>query len=328
MRGTPHVHFLVCVSNEEDSITANYVSSDKDEHLQMVKDLIKQTVSATLMERVADDSQDLEGSDEDIKELRYNETLFDWNTRKDYFKDEVHPSRLPFPHNWDFGRDDDGKLRDDKVKSHYRRIQLANQMHSCCFTCWKYCSDCICRFGFPYIQGENNDTEDPYIQTDRDRKSRVRTRVNPPRNNANINVTYVDPLLTIAHGGNQDLQFILNLVGAAEYCGAYAAKVEAPDQERMTNLYNKKLSFLQQSGEGINDRQRLVAVANAIVGSTQVGSVQACYFLLGQPFVISSRRVINVNPLHREYYLIRSLVIFINNKIIIRILIELNIKIR
>jgi hypothetical protein len=299
MRGTPHVHFMVCISNEEDSITAEYVSSDKDEHLRMVKDLINKTVTAKLTPRINKD--DLDGSPAEISELEYNEEQYEWNKPNDYFKDEKHPSRLPFPQNWDFHRNDDGAFRDEEVQVHYRRIQLANQMHTCCFTCWKYCSDCICRFGFPFTQNENNSENDSCIQTDRDRKSRVRTRVNPMRNNGNINVTYLDPLLTIAHGGNQDLQFILNLVGAAEYCGAYVAKAEAPDKERMMNLYNKKLAYLQQSGEGITDRQRLVAVANAIVGSTQVGSVQACYFLLGQPFVISSRQVLNVNPLHRKF---------------------------
>lgn len=143
----------------------------------------------------------------------------------------------------------------------------------------------------------------------------MRIRVNPPRNNGNINVTYHDPLLTIAHGGNQDLQFIGNSVGAAEYCGSYAGKVEAPDQEKKINLFHKKIHFLQESCESITDRQQLSAVANAIVGSTQVGSVQACYFLLGQPFVISSRNVINVNPLHRKYTFIMVIrhIMFKNN---------------
>lgn len=301
MRGTPHVHFMACISNEEDGITAEYVSSKDDSHVREVKDLINKTVTAKLVPRVND--SDLVGTDKELEELRYNEQQFEWNKHTDYFKDTDHPSRLPFPEAWDFERNKDGEFRSQKVQSHYRRLQLANQMHNCCFTCWKYCSDCICRFGFPFVKGNNNSDTDSCIQTDRDKKSRIRIKVNPPRNNANLNVSYHDPLLTIAHSGNVDLQFILNLVGAAEYCGAYAAKAEAPDKERMTNLYNKKLSYLQESGEGITDKQRLKAVANAIVGSTQVGSVQACYFLLGQPFVISSRKVINVNPLHRKLFI-------------------------
>jgi hypothetical protein len=64
MRGTPHVQSMVCISNEEDSITAEYVSSDKDEHLRMVKDLINKTVTAKLTPRINKD--DLDGSPADI----------------------------------------------------------------------------------------------------------------------------------------------------------------------------------------------------------------------------------------------------------------------
>ena len=43
------------------------------------------------------------------------------------------------------------------------------------------------------------------------------------------------------------------------------------------------------------------AVGNAILKSSQVGSVQACYFLLGLKFVKSSRNiVVNLNPLYRK----------------------------
>ena len=44
-------------------------------------------------------------------------------------------------------------------------------------------------------------------------------------------MVHYDPLLTIAHGGNHDLQYIGNSVGAAEYVASYASKAEEPDEK-------------------------------------------------------------------------------------------------
>jgi hypothetical protein len=58
----------------------------------------------------------------------------------------------------------------------------------------------------------------------------MRLRVLPMRNNAKINATFVSPLINCAHGGNRNIQFIMNSHGAAEYAAGYASKTEAPDQ--------------------------------------------------------------------------------------------------
>lgn len=129
----------------------------------MVKNLVEKTVSAKLVDRIKADNNDLDGTDEAITELKEYEKQYDWNRNKDYFKDEVHPSRLPFNANLDYRRDNNGKFLDEIVQTQYRRIQIANQMHTCCFTCWKYCKDCICRFNFPFTQGDNNDEHDSVI---------------------------------------------------------------------------------------------------------------------------------------------------------------------
>jgi hypothetical protein len=60
------------------------------------------------------------------------------------------------------------------------------------------------------------------------------------------------------------------------------------------------MNYLRESNEQLTDRLKLKAVGNAVIGSTKVGSVQACYFLLGLKFVTSSRQVLNVNPLHSK----------------------------
>ena len=50
----------------------------------------------------------------------------------------------------------------------------------------------------------------------------------------------------------------------------------------------------------VSDRMRLKLVANSLISSTKIGTVQACYFLLNLPTVKLSRTVENFNPLHRD----------------------------
>lgn len=90
----------------------------------------------------------------------------------------------------------------------------------------------------------------------------------------------------------------MNSHGAAEYAAGYASKAEAPDQKKLQTIFMKSITNLQEQGNMINDKQRLTTAAKSVIGSTQVGAVQAIYFILGLPFVISSRTVINVNPCH------------------------------
>jgi hypothetical protein len=115
------------------------------------------------------------------------------------------------------------------------------------------------------------------------------------RNNANINATFVSPIINCAHGGNSDLQFIMNSHGAAEYAAGYASKTESPDQKKLQAIFIKTITQLQERGPSITDRDRLNTAAKSVIGSTQVGSVQAIYFILNQAFVISSRQVISTN---------------------------------
>ena len=194
--------------------------------------------------------------------------------------------------------DTNGKFHDIRVQILARRLQLAKQMHNCCFTCFKYCKDNenICRFCFPWPEGQNSSSTDVTILKDRDKKQRVRLRVIPERNNAHVNATFYSPLINCAHGGNSDIQFIMNSHGAAEYAAGYASKPEAPDQKRLQILFMKSIANLQDRDPHVTDRQRLAAAGQAVVGSTQVGAVQANYFILDQQFVISSRNVISINP--------------------------------
>mmetsp|Transcript_16691 Transcript_16691/g.28000 ORF Transcript_16691/g.28000 Transcript_16691/m.28000 type:complete len:952 (-) Transcript_16691:144-2999(-) len=125
----------------------------------------------------------------------------------------------------------------------------------------------------------------------------MRLYVLPRRNNANINNTAFQPLLPIAHGGNHDIKYIDSPYGSAEYAASYVGKPESADFKILSKIIAKRL----RSTPPNTDRGRLRLVANALLNSSHVGTVQACYSLLNLDIVKSSVTVINVNPLHRRF---------------------------
>jgi hypothetical protein len=171
-------------------------------------------------------------------------------------------------------------------------------VHICCFTCWKYnqLGDKTCRFNFPWKQ-EDTSVNDCVIKKDRDRKSKVRVRIFPPRNNAWLNVSCVQPLLSITNSGNTDGQYVSNVHGAVEYCAAYSSKADEPDTKMLINLYSKSIATILKNNEGIiTDRDKLRSCSNAVVCSQQVGTVQCCYALLKLKVVHSSRQCVVISP--------------------------------
>lgn len=318
MRGTPHSHSLVCVSklmtdsngdpilNEEGrqcKMDSEDVSSEDPEKVKKVTDLMAHISTAQLEKRSEGDNSDL--PNDDREESRFNEESYDFNPHNTYFDDEIDPRRDQFDPTLNYTRvyDDshvtNGQIIDSRTQTKYRRLQLANNMHRCCRTCWKYNrnGDKQCRFCFPYIENSLNNNRNVTVLTDRDKRSRIRHKVKPARNNGHMNATYFNPLIPIAHGGNVDIGYIDTVAGAAEYSADYSSKVEAPDETRLSKMFAKKLARYREYGEFVTDRQKLQAVGNAVVSSSQVGAVQACYMLLGLPLVISSTTVLNVNPL-------------------------------
>ena len=297
MRGTPHVHCLVCVKH--DGLSPQSAESEDPSTIHDLKQLIKKTITAKLIERHPLDTNDLPTGVTDQLQRRREEANYDWTPHTQYFADQSDPRRDPFDHTLNYNRSISGEYADIAVQIRCRRLQIANQIHRCCFTCFKYCKDAnnVCRFCFPWPQNENSSRTDVTILKDRDKKHRVRVRLIPERNNGNINSTYTSPLINCAHGGNSDIQFIMNSHGAAEYSAGYASKAEAPDQRKLQKIFINAISNLQERLMMVTDSQRLTAAANAVIGSTQVGSVQAIYFILDQKLVISSRQVINVNPI-------------------------------
>ena len=289
---------MICISNKDGINNSSLESSDIRDQTKVLN-YVSSILSANLVS--SNDTKDLNHNNESSEEDKSLESNYLWNPPKDYYEDMLHPNRVYFDYTWNYERKCNGDFMDDRVKNQYRSLQIANQCHRCTFTCYKYCSkhDQVCRFGFPWLSKEC--IFGPLIVRDRDKKNRVKINVLPQRNNAYVNTTLFDPLLSIAHGGNHDIQYIGNTVGAAEYVASYASKSEAPDKKIMANIFNKKLKYLSSNVQNVTDRERLYSVGCAILGSSTVGAVQACYSLLGLKFVKSSRVVINVNSFHRKF---------------------------
>jgi hypothetical protein len=71
-----------------------------------------------------------------------------------------------------------------ETQSIYRRLQLANQMHQCCFTCFKYADknglgEKVCRSMFPFEIGVASNEKVTFLQK-RHRKN-VRMHVRPTK---------------------------------------------------------------------------------------------------------------------------------------------------
>ena len=149
-RETPHAHSLICVSNL-DGIRADTIDSALIEDQNKVKKYVKRIVSANLVSRIGD--VDITGPYSERSDIMLAENDFNWNPSRDYFSYECHPLRVPFDPSRNYERSDDGLFADVNVQRHYRRLQIANQFHRCCFTCFKYCfkHDYVCRFGFPWV---------------------------------------------------------------------------------------------------------------------------------------------------------------------------------
>jgi hypothetical protein len=307
MKGTPHLHSLINVSKESmTGITASSVTSEDPAERQRVLSFVRNVATARLVPRDDgnyDDLRDDAARDYNIEQER----LWSYNVeRQSYFRDTNHPARLTFDGNGNYGMNSvTGAILSVSVRRHYRRLQLAHQMHRCRDSCYKYCRrgrPKTCRYGFTKVRDAYNDYNCVIVQ-DRDNRSRVRVRVLPPRNNGNINNHMLNPLCFIASRGNQDIQYIQNTTGGAEYVSKYVSKAETAETAVFQNAVNRALARTAAKlpeHETLSLRCHLQTVGNAVIAAQQVGTVQACYVLGKLPFVISSRDTVWVNCLRRN----------------------------
>ena len=98
---------------------------------------------------------------------------------------------------------------DESVKQDMRDVLLANNMHRCCPTCWKYGVKGICRSFFPF-DVQIDDPDDPdytgkaQMRTRMGRRGRVRVSVESARNNKNMNRHASQPTVSCTWRGNVD----------------------------------------------------------------------------------------------------------------------------
>jgi hypothetical protein len=315
MKGTPHWHTLINVTQASlPGINEQSVKSDDTEERRRVEQLVGRVATARLQERSVDDEKELpQDGTKEFRKVQEKEWAYNIN-RPTYFADSTAPGRERFQVKDYSVNSATGVFNDSSLQSLYRRLQLANQMHVCRKSCYKYCRSNqpqVCRYGFTKDPVDGNELK-AVIVADKDRRGRARTRVLPPRNNGNINNHLRSPLCFIAGKGNQDIQYIQNTTGGAEYCSKYCSKAEAVESTALQNAVNRKLAKYAsnlQDHEHLPLLLQLRAVGHAIVGAQQVGTVQACYVLGKLPLVKSSRATEFVNCLKRTQLNMRTVIL-------------------
>jgi hypothetical protein len=309
MKGTPHWHCLINVSKESlAGINANSVTSDDVREQGKVKELVAAVSTAMLLQRDAGDTSDLPYN-ETREQVLMDETAWMYNIdRRTYLADTTHPSRHRFTAaGRDYFMSRAGHITDPYVRRLYRRLQFANQFHVCQKSCFKYCKkhgEQKCRFDFPRTRQDGIE-DGAVIVKDMDRRRRCRVKVHPQRNNGNMNNHLRSPLCFLSGRGNQDIQYIHNTVGGAEYVSKYCSKAEKTESTALQNAINRKLAehairCNSETGANMSFLQKLRAVGNAVAGAQQVGATEATYVLGKMPLVKSSRVTINVNVLKRK----------------------------
>lgn len=242
---------------------------------------------------------------------------FNFNVSADHFADDEDPRRFRFNKDLDYNQevDEDGNINfaSEAVQTLHRNWQLSNQMHRCCFTCFKYGMTksimqvgilvlvLACRFYFPWTGPPQTSPTDVTICSDRDKKHRIRARAFAPRNNGNINSHSAFGYFNLAVGGNMDIQYIGNKLGAAEYISSYIGKADEADTKKIRNIVFRSFTKRLLETESIDVQTQIRVVTNAVVTSAQVGAVQVCSFLIKIKTVQSSHDVKNINPLPRQF---------------------------
>ncbi len=100
----------------------------------LVKRSFKSIATASLQPRHPNDFLDLPDDERVHEHIRDLEQHFQFKVDRADFKDSQHPCRERFfTSGQNFARscDDSAALTDESVQTQYRRLQLANQIHTC-----------------------------------------------------------------------------------------------------------------------------------------------------------------------------------------------------
>jgi len=315
LRGSPHAHCLFACCNR-DRITADFMTSSDDAQRAKVIQLGDKVMTSMLPARDLRDRNGMSNlcgcaGDRESARLQQEQQSAQYLKPKGYFSDDKDLRRQRFDPCVNLDLTDDNECFVSPVAAYrYRNTLLANQSHTCSFTCWKYNKKGtplhlrICRFGYPRI---------PFlvvlppkisctIQSQRDYKGRIQVKLMPPSNNERINNSCSLRLaqLASAHGCNHDIQYISNVHGAVEYTAAYVGKAEAADYRPICESLVSALHQYQDRNEDCPDKQFGKYVFNALSDNTAVTLSQAVYFLLGLKIVKTTVGVESVNTLPRS----------------------------
>lgn len=132
MRGTPHVHCLVYIKH--DGLNPDSAESQDPAKIFALKELLKKTVTAKLIPRHTSDTNDLPDEICDHEQRIREEKQYNWTPHADYFEDANDPRRKSFDPLLNYSRTLLGNYVDPIVQACSRRLQIANQIHRCCFT--------------------------------------------------------------------------------------------------------------------------------------------------------------------------------------------------
>ncbi len=97
--------------------------------------------------------------------------------------------------------------------------------------------------------------------------------------------------MTLAAGGNTNLQFLCNKFGAVEYTTGYLGKVDLPDTKIVINTIIKLLSIGDQRHQNV-----LKAILNGMSNGRHVCANEAAFYFLDNKIVKYSRPIKSVNP--------------------------------
>ena len=203
-RGTPHIHMILFIL-----LVEFFKSVDVETAAAFAGSAAQKYANERLSCWLEAPPLDTDDS------VRKKELRPDFNPERDEYDNlKVHPSSRRVDPRLDYGLknmhigDVRRVVKDEAVKQDQRNIVLANEMHTCCFTCHKYGHTLDCRFCFPFCVDLNVNsptyTGIARLTTRMGNKHRVRITVEAPRNNTNVNRHAAYPSVLCCWRGNTD----------------------------------------------------------------------------------------------------------------------------
>jgi len=299
-----HCHSIAWV--KADSISGALTDDADADTVRAAEARVHQVLTAKLLRRREGDVKDL--PERHREQVILAEQDGKWRPPDDYFttSSDTHPAWFDFNTKRedgsviDFSRDPTtGEAREDDVHSTHRRLQWCFHCHRCRESCYKYSygTGCRwCRYGFP-VEDHREHAE---VCRDRDRRSRVRVRILPARNNDHVNNTMSEPLVMWTGRCNSDCQPIFSGVGVCDYVTCYVTKADAPDVDIISNIVARRFLQIEANGDS-TQRERMKVVANAVYSATHMGAQMANFILLGGNVCTFTRPEVTANPMQRKH---------------------------